>query len=48
MQLLASYMPEETNILEDYYGVQLALLVGIYFMCNAEYRPFFAELIETA
>ena len=47
MQPLSAYMPEETKLLEDYYGASLALLVGMEFVCNAEYRLFFTELIET-
>ena len=46
VQPLASYTLEETKLLEDYYGVPLALLAGIKFGHNTEQRPFFAELSE--
>ena len=48
MQPLAFYMPEETKLLEDYYGMPLAFLLGIDFMWNAECRPFFTDLCEIA
>ena len=37
VQPLASYIPVETKLLEDCYGVPLAFLVGIEFVCNAGY-----------
>ena len=43
MQPLASYMPDKTKLLEDYYGTPLAMLAGIEFMRNAEHRPFLAD-----
>ena len=47
VQPLASHTPEETKLLEDYYGVPLALPVGIEFVHNAEHQKILAELIET-
>ena len=47
MQPLASYTPEETKLLKEYYSVLLALLVGIKFVHNAEHWLFSAELTKT-
>ena len=48
VQPLASYIPEETKLLEDYYSAPLVLLVGIEFVYNAEYRPFLTKSTEIA
>ena len=40
-------MPEELKLLEAYYGTPPLLLAGIEYICNAECKPFLADLMET-